>query len=65
MMVKVKNEISDDFQIKKGLRQGVHFSTLLFNIVFNKIIRDNILNRDGHVLHKSHQVVGMQMMWLQ
>ena len=42
--VKVNGKFSDNFKIKTGLRQGDPLSTLLFNIVFEKIIRMGNLN---------------------
>ena len=42
--VKVNGKLSDSFEIKTGLRQADPLSTLLFNIVFEKIIRMGNLN---------------------
>lgn len=55
--VKVGGEISEDFVIRTGLRQGDPLSTLLFNMILEKIIRDSQLNRVGHIMYKSQHVV--------
>ena len=33
-------------------------STILFNMVLERTIRSSKLNRDGDILHTSHQIIG-------
>ena len=49
---------SEDFFVRTGLRQEDPFSTILFNVVLEKTIRSSKLDRDGDIMHKSHQVIG-------
>lgn len=55
--VRIKDETSNDFDIEAGLEQEVPLSTLLFNTVLEKIIRDSYESREGHILYRSYQVV--------
>ena len=45
--VRVRNELSEEFAIKTGVRQGDVVSPLLFNIVINAIMRQVFQNKRG------------------
>lgn len=53
--VRVNGNVSQEFEVNKGLRQGDPLSTLLFNMVLEIIIRESGINRKGTLLNKSHQ----------
>ena len=56
--VRTRGGKSDDFIVRTRLRQGDPLSTILFNVVLEETIRSSTLNRDGDILHKSHQIIG-------
>jgi hypothetical protein len=43
--VKVRNELSESFHIRNGLRQGDALACILFNTALEKIIRDANINQ--------------------
>jgi hypothetical protein len=45
--VKIQGQLSSNFKVKVGLRQGVALSTILFNIVSEKVIRNIEINPNG------------------
>jgi hypothetical protein len=48
--IKINDQVSQNFQTKKGLRQGDPLSPLLFNIVVNiLVILINRAQREGHI----------------
>ena len=47
-----------DFIVRTELRQGDPLSAILLNMVLEKTIRSSKLNRDGDIMHKSHQIIG-------
>lgn len=53
--VLMEGEVSEDFEINLGVRQGDGLSTTLFNLTLDAIIRDCKLN--GTVITKSQQIV--------
>jgi Reverse transcriptase (RNA-dependent DNA polymerase) len=55
--VRVRGEETEDFEIGTGLRQGDPLSTLLFNMILEKVLRDSHINRIGHILYRGHQVL--------
>ncbi|CAH0560543.1 unnamed protein product [Brassicogethes aeneus] len=54
-LVKINGKTSKEFQIKSVLRQGDPLSTVLFNLVLEKIIRDSRINRNGSLFSRNHQ----------
>lgn len=53
--VKVNNKLTENFEVKEGVRQGDPLSSLLFNVVLEMIIKEANINRSGHIYHKKHQ----------
>ena len=53
--VRIDGKTSEHFQVKSGLRQGDPLSTILFNAVLEKVIRESGINREGTIYTKSHQ----------
>lgn len=49
--------ISEKFSIKKGLKQGDPLSTVLFNIVLEKIIRESKIQSGGLIYHQRQQII--------
>lgn len=48
-------KLSSSFMVDKGLRQGDPLSTVLFNLILEKVLRESCLNRSGVIYHKGHQ----------
>ena len=55
--VNVQNELSENFHIRNGLRQGDALACILFNIALEKIIRDANINQRGNIFYKSVQIL--------
>jgi hypothetical protein len=55
--VKIQNDISEQFQTNKGLRQGNALARLLFNVVLEKVMRDASTVNTGTIYNKSTQVL--------
>lgn len=45
--VRIEHEMSEEFQVGRGLRRGEVISSLLFNLVLEKIIRQMAINPGG------------------
>ncbi|GFW35231.1 putative endonuclease-reverse transcriptase [Trichonephila clavipes] len=58
---KIQLRIQDDFTkrlvVKNGVRQGDALACLLFNIAFEKVIRDSKINIRGNIFNKSVQIL--------
>lgn len=53
--VRINGNVSDEFKIENGLRQGDPLSTALFNLALEKVIRGSGINRQGTIYHNTHQ----------
>jgi hypothetical protein len=53
--VKIQSDMSGEFTIDRGLRQGDVLSTQLFNITLEKIMRSIEINRGGTIFNRSLQ----------
>jgi hypothetical protein len=53
--VQISSKLSDNFETTHGLRQGDALSTLLFNIMLLKAIRNIELNTGGSILTRTKQ----------
>jgi hypothetical protein len=47
--VKIQSDISGEFTVDTGLRQGDELSTQLFNVTLEKIMRRMEINRGGTI----------------
>lgn len=54
---KIGNEISKEFQIRRGVKQGDVLSPLLFNLVLERIIREININPGGTIYTRRSQVL--------
>ena len=55
--VNIHNELSVNFHIGKGLRQGDALACSLFNIALEKIILEANINQRGNIFYKSVQIL--------
>jgi Reverse transcriptase (RNA-dependent DNA polymerase) len=55
--VKIEGRTSEPFQSKRGVRQGDPLSTILFNIVLEKILRKCKAYSNGTIYHHRHQIL--------
>jgi hypothetical protein len=53
--VKIQGQLSSIFKVKVGLRQGEALSTILFNIVLEKAIRNIEINLNGTIFNRTKQ----------
>jgi hypothetical protein len=56
-MVKLRNVLSRQFDIKEGVRQGDPLACHLFNISLEKVIRDAEVKTRGTIFNKSVQIM--------
>jgi hypothetical protein len=49
--VAVQGEITEEFNIERGLMQGDVLSTILFNFVLEKVIRNITINPNGMIFN--------------
>jgi hypothetical protein len=52
---KIQNKLSGRFSTECGVRQGDSFSTLLFNIGLEKVIRNIEINPGGTIFNRTRQ----------
>lgn len=52
---KVEGELSEEYDIKEGLRQGDMLSTILFNLALEKVREVDIANRGGTLFSRLTQ----------
>jgi hypothetical protein len=51
--VKVHSNLTEEFVINRGLRQGDALSTLLFNLILEKAIRNIEINQGGSIYNRT------------
>jgi sorting nexin-29 len=56
-MIKLRNVLSRQFDIKEGVRQGDPLACLLFNISLEKVMRDAEVETRGTIFNKSVQIL--------
>jgi hypothetical protein len=56
--VKIQNDLTDHFEVKRGLKQGDELAPLLFNIVLEYAIRQLSVDGNSSLIYKSGQIVG-------
>ena len=55
--VAIQGELADEFDIGKGVRQGGALSTILFNIVLERVIRKIEINPGGTIYNRMVQIM--------
>lgn len=55
--VLIDGQVSQSFEVKKGLRQGDPLSPILFNLILEWAIRESKLYTNGTIYHHSHQLL--------
>jgi hypothetical protein len=55
--VKIQGQLTEAFDIERGLRQGKTLSTMLFHIVLEKVIRKIETNPKGIIFNRKRQYV--------
>jgi hypothetical protein len=53
--VKIQGQLPSNFKVKVELRQGDALSTILFNIVLEKVIRNTEINPNGTIFNRTRQ----------
>jgi hypothetical protein len=53
--VKVQGSLSQYFTVRNGLRQGDPLSTVLFNTVLVKVVREIEINLNGNIYNRLYQ----------
>jgi hypothetical protein len=51
-MVKLRNVLSGQFDIKEGVRQGDPLACFLFNVSLERVVRDAEVETRGNVFNK-------------
>lgn len=54
--IRVQQQLSEEFKVKVGVRQGDALSAVLFNLVLEAAIRK--INRTGSIVNKTTQILG-------
>jgi hypothetical protein len=55
--VKIQGELSQQFDVKSGVRQGDPLSTVLFNLVLEYAVRSITYNPGGTIFSRQHQLL--------
>lgn len=55
--VRIRNKLSEVFDIEEGLRQGDPLATLLFNLVLEAAVRATDMDTSGTIFTKSSQLL--------
>ncbi|KAJ0176515.1 hypothetical protein K1T71_007694 [Dendrolimus kikuchii] len=58
MRVRVGNELSDEFEVITGLKQGDALSPMLFNLVLEHVLKRLLTLEPGLQLKSTHKVIG-------
>src|ERR1700753_3729631 len=56
--VRIRNKLSDAFDIEEGLRQGDPLATLLFNLILEAAVRAMDMDTRSQIFTKSSQLLG-------
>jgi len=56
--VRIRNNLSEEFETRDGLRQGDGLAALFFNIVLEKVIRESSVETSGTIFRKLSQLLG-------
>lgn len=56
--VRIRNKLSDAFDIEEGLRQGDPLATLLFNLILEAAVRAMAIDTSSTIFTKSSQLLG-------
>jgi Reverse transcriptase (RNA-dependent DNA polymerase) len=56
--VRIRNQLSEIFNIEEGLRQGDPLATLLFNLTLEAAVRTTDIDPSGTIFTKSSQLLG-------
>ena len=59
--IKVGNNLTESFDVKKGFRQGDALSCDFFNIVIERIVQSSHVNTRGTIFQKAVQLLHMLM----
>lgn len=55
--VTIQGEMTDEFEIGRGVRQGDALSTILFNIVLERVVRNISINPGGTIFNRMVQIM--------
>ena len=56
--VRIRNKLSETFDIEEGLRQGAPLATLLFNLILEAAVRTMDMDTSSTIFTKSSQLLG-------
>jgi hypothetical protein len=56
--VKIQNDLTNHFEVKRGLKQGDGLAPLLFNIVLEYALRQLSVDVNSSLIYKSGQIFG-------
>jgi hypothetical protein len=56
--VRIQGQLTEEFEVKQGIKQGNGLAPILFNVELEYIIRKLTVSTNSTLLYKSVQVVG-------